>query len=288
LRLVTSEVGGGNDVQARIFVPALATVLGQQIIIDNRPSGVTPGEIVSKSQPNGYTLLLYNNALWIGPLLQTTPYDPLRDFAPITVATKAINLLAVHPAVPVKSVKELIDLAKAKPGTLNYGSSGTGSSNHLAAELFKGLTGASLVRVNYKGAGFALTALLAGEVQVMFPTAAAASPHLKSNRLRVLGVSSSEPSSFVPGAPTIAAAGVPGYESISIYGMFAPAKTPGPIITKLNEDIVRLLNRADMKEKLLGIGIETAPGTPAQLTAMVKSEMTRMGKVIKEAGIRGD
>ena len=288
LRIVTSEAGGGNDIQARMIAQGLATALGQQVVVDNRPSGVVPGDLVSKATPNGYTLLLYNNALWIGPLILTTPYDPVRDFAPVTSVTRAANLLVVNQASPIKSVAELVALAKARPGELNYGSSGTGASNHLAAELFRSMAGVNIVRVNYKGAGPALNALLAGELQLMFPTAGAATPYVRAGRLKVLAVTSAEASALAPGVPTVAASGLPGYESIAIYGVFAPAGTPRPVIARLNEEIVRLLNRADMKQKFLNAGMETAGGSPEQLAAMVKSEMTRMARIIKDAGIRGE
>ena len=170
IRIVTSEAGGGNDVQARLIAQGLTGALGEQVIVENRPSGIIPGDIVSKAQPNGYTLLLYNNALWTGPLIQSTPYDAVKDFSPIAAVAKAANVLVVNPALPIHSVAELIALAKAKPGELNYGSSGTGASNHLAAELFRVMAGINIVRINYKGAGPALTALLAGEIQLMFPT----------------------------------------------------------------------------------------------------------------------
>lgn len=287
IRIVTSEAGGGNDIQARLVAQGLAGALGEQVVVENRPSGVIPGEIVSKAPPNGYTLLLYNNTLWIGPLLQNTPYDVVRDLAPVTSVAKGANVLVVNPATPVKSVADLVALARAKPGELNYGSSGTGASNHLAGELFRAMAGVNIVRINYKGAGPALTALLAGELQLMFPTAGAVTPHVRAGRVRALAVTSAEPTALFPGVPTVAAS-LPGYESISIYGVFAPAKTPRTIIDKLNEEIVRFLNRADVKEKFFNAGMETVGGPPEQLAATVKSEMARMSKVIRDAGIRGE
>ena len=288
IRIVTSEAGGGNDVQARLIAQGLTGALGEQVIVENRPSGIIPGDIVSKAQPNGYTLLLYNNALWTGPLIQATPYDAVKDFAPIVAVAKAANVLVVNPTLPIHSVAELIALAKAKPGELNYGSSGTGASNHLAAELFRVMAGINIVRINYKGAGPALTALLAGEIQLMFPTAGAVAPHMRTGRVRVLAVTSAEPTALAPGVPTVAASGLPGYESISIYGIFAPARTPRVLIDKLNQEIVHLLNRADIKEKFFNAGMETMGGSPEQLAATVKSEIARVGKVIKQAGIRGE
>jgi tripartite-type tricarboxylate transporter receptor subunit TctC len=288
IRIVTSEAGGGNDVQARLIAQGLTGALGEQVIVENRPSGIIPGDIVSKAQPNGYTLLLYNNALWTGPLIQSTPYDAVKDFSPIVAVAKAANVLVVNPALPIHSVAELIALAKAKPGELNYGSSGTGASNHLAAELFRTMAGINIVRINYKGAGPALTALLAGEIQLMFPTAGAVAPHMRTGRVRVLAVTSAEPTALAPGVPTVAASGLPGYESISIYGIFAPAGTPRVLIDKLNRKIVRVLNRADIKEKFFNAGMETMGGSPEQLATTVKSEIVRVGRVIKQAGIRSE
>jgi tripartite-type tricarboxylate transporter receptor subunit TctC len=287
LRIVTSEAGGGNDVQARLIAQGLTLALGQQVVVENRPSGVVPGDIVAKAAPNGYTLLLYNNTLWIGPLIHTTPYDVVRDLAPVTAVARAPNVLVVNAALPAKSVAELIVLAGAKPGALNYGSAGAGASNHLAAELFRTMAHIDIVRINYKGAGPALTALVAGELQLMFPTAGAATPHIKAGRVNALAVTSAEPTALFAGLPTVAAS-LPGYESISIYGVFAPSGTPRTIIVKLNAEIVRFLNRAEVKEKFFNAGMETAGSAPGELAAMVKSEMARMGKVIRDAGVRSE
>jgi len=286
LRIVTSQAGGGNDVQARVIARGLTNALGQQVIVDNRPSGVIPGEIVSKATPNGYTLLFYNNALWTGPFIQKTPYDPVRDFAPVTTSAIGPNILVVNNALPVRSVRELIALAKAKPGQLNYASSALGASNHLAAELFKAMAGVDIVRVGYKGAGPGLNDLMAGNVQVMFPTAGAAVPHMKSGRMRALAVTSHERSAVAPDLPTIAESGLPGYESLAIYGVFAPAGTPRPIINRLNQEIIRVLAAPEVKDLFFKLGMETVGGSPEQLGAKVKSEMTRMEKVIQAAGIK--
>jgi tripartite-type tricarboxylate transporter receptor subunit TctC len=285
LRIVTSEAGGGNDLQARLIAQGLTLALGQQVVVENRPSGVVPGDIVSKAAPNGYTLLLYNNTLWIGPLIQRAPYDVVRDLAPITAVARAPNVLVVNAALPAKSVAELIAVAGAKPGALNYGSAGTGASNHLAAELFRTMAHIDIVRINYKGAGPALTALVAGELQLMFPTAGAATPHIKAGRVKALAVTSAEPTALFAGLPTVAAS-LPGYESISIYGVFAPAGIPRTIIARLNAEIARFLNRTEVKEKFFNAGMETAGSTPGELAAILKSEMARMGKVIRDAGIR--
>jgi len=285
VRIVTSEVGGGNDVQARLVAKSLTEALGQQVIVDNRPSGVIPGDIVSKATPNGHTLLLYNNALWTGPLLQKTPYDPIRDLAPITTIAVSPNVLVVNNELPVKSVSELIALAKSKPGALNYASSGAGASNHLAAELFKSMAGVNLVRIAYRGAGQALVELIAGQTQVMFPSAGSSAGHVKAGRVRALAVTSLERSAIAPQLPTVAESGLPGYESLAIYGMFAPAGTPRALIARLNTEVVRILRDPATKKRLFGIGLETVGGPPEKLGATVKSEMARLGKVIRDAGI---
>ena len=287
LRIVTSEAGGGNDVPARIVAQGLTLALGQQVVIENRPSGVVPAEIVAKAAPNGYTLLFYNNALWTAPLIQATPYDMLRDFTPVSAVARAVNVLTVNSALPAKSVADLIALAKTTPGGLNYGSSGTGASNHLAAEMFRTMAQIEIVRVNYKGAGPALTALIAGELQLMFPSAGAATPHVRAGRVKALAVTSAAPSAVFPGLPAIAAT-LPGYESLAIYGLFAPAGTPPAIIVRLNTVIAQFLARADIQERFAAAGMDAAASTPGQLSASVQTEVARIGKVIRAAGIRGD
>ena len=287
LRIVTSEAGGGNDVPARIVAQGLTLALGQQVVIENRPSGIVPAEIVAKAAPNGYTLLFYNNALWTAPLIQATPYDMLRDFTPVSAVARAVNVLVVNSALPAKSVAELIALAKTKPGGLNYGSSGTGASNHLAAEMFRTMAQIEIVRVNYKGAGPALTALIAGELQLMFPSAGAATPHVRAGRVKALAVTSAAPSAVFPGLPAIAAT-LPGYESLAIYGLFAPAGTPPAIIVRLNTIIAQFLARADIQERFAAAGMDAAASTPGQLSASVQAEVARIGKVIRAAGIRVD
>jgi len=210
-----------------------------------------------------------------------------RDFAAIVVVARAVNVLVVNPVLPVKSVADLIALAKSKPGTLNYGSSGTGASNHLAAEMFRSMAQIEIVRVNYKGAGPALTALIAGELQLMFPTAGAVTPHLRAGRLKALAVTSPGNSALFPGVPALAAT-LPGYESLAIYGMFAPAGTPRASIARLNAAIVHLLDRAETKERFAAAGMEAAGSAPDELAATVKAETARMARVIKTAGIRAD
>lgn len=288
IRLVTAEPGGGNDFAARLIVQGLGGSLGQSMIVDNRggAGGIIAAEAVARAQPDGYTLLLYANNIWIIPLLRAATFDVLRDFAPITWAVKSPNTLVVHPSLPVKSVQDLLALARVRPGELNYGSGGTGSSTHLAVELMKSMARVNIVRVPFKGNGPALNALFAGEVHLMIATAGTVAPHLKSGRLRALAVTSAQPSPLAAGLPTMAASGLPGYESMQIYGVFAPIRTPAPIVQRLNEEIVRVLARPEVNDKFLAAGVEPVGSTPQELSATIKSEIVRMGKVIKDAGIR--
>jgi tripartite-type tricarboxylate transporter receptor subunit TctC len=288
IRIITGGVGGGVDIAARQITQLLLTALGQPVIVDNRSSGSIPGQIVSKAPPDGYTLLATASTFWIMPLLEITPYDPIDDFSPITLMTSSPALLVVHPSVPANSVKELITLAKAKPGVLNYASSQPGSSNHLAAELFKAMAGVNIMGITYKSVALGINDVLGGHVQMMFPSTSLGTPHLRAGRVRGLGVTSLQPSALVPGLPAVAASGLPGFESVSFTGVFAPAKTPTTIITKLNQEIVRVLNRPDVKEKFLGIGAESVGSSPAEFTAKMKFEMTRLGKVIKDSGIKAE
>lgn len=289
IRIVTSQIGGGLDFVARLVAQGLTGSLGHQVIVDNRPSGVFTGSIVSKASPDGYTLLFNGSSFWLLPFLQNNvPYDPVRDFAPITLATSSPLMLVVYPGLPVKSVKELIALAKAKPGELNYSSSSPGTPQHIAAELFKTMAGVNVVRIPYKGAGPAVVALVAGEVQLTFSSAGAAVPHIKSGRLRALAIASAEPSALAPGLPTVASAGLPGFEAGSLWGFFAPARTPVSLITRLQHEIVSVLNRPDVKEKLFNATTEVVGSSPERFAAVIKADMLRGSQVIKAAGIRAD
>jgi tripartite-type tricarboxylate transporter receptor subunit TctC len=286
IRMVTSPIGGGGDFIARQVAQAISGPLGQPVIVENRPSGIILGEILSKAPADGYTLLVGSNSLWWGPLLQTTPYDVARDFSPITMTSRSPLLLVVHPSLPAKSVKELIALGKARAGELNYSTTAIGSSTHLAAELFKSMAGVNIVRISYAGGALPLNALLGGEVQMAFVSPPGGMPHVRSGRFRALAVTSAEPSILVPGVPTIASSGVPGYELIASDGILAPAGTPAAIISRLNQEIVRFLNMAETKERFFNAGVETAGNSPEQFAATMKADMTRLGKVIKDAGIK--
>lgn len=289
IRIVTYPPGGGTDFASRLIAQALTASAGWQVIVDNRPGGVMQGEILASAPPDGYTLLLNGPSLWLAPFMQDkVPYDPLRDFAPISLVAISPQLIVVHPSLPVKSVKELIALAKARPGQLNYGSGPTGTPNHLGGELLKSVAGIDIVRVNYKGIGPALTALIAGELQLSLGNPQSVASYIKAGRLRALAVTSAEPSALFPELPTAVAAGLPGYEIVSIHGIFAPAKTPAAIVGRLNQEIVKSLNQRDVKEKFLSIGADPVGSTPDQLTAKVKAEMATFGKIIRDASIRGN
>ena len=289
LRLVTSEIGGSADVAARLVALGLTPRLGQQVIVDNRGSGIIPGDIVARARPDGYTLLFFGGTFWLQPLLRKhVPYDPVRDFAPITQTVVSPTVLVVHPSLPVRSVSDLIALAKAKPGELNYGMGSPGSSNHIGAELFKSMAGVDIVGIGYKGNGPAVGGLLASQVQLMFATGASVMGHIKSGRLRGIAVGTLNPSAVAPDLPTIAASGLPGYESISITALFAPAKTPRAIVERLNRETVSYLRTAEAKERLLNTGGEAAPSSPEELGDKVKSEIAKMSKLIRSAGIRAE
>ena len=262
--------------------------MGQPVIVENRGGGGSiSGEIVTKAAPDGYSVLVTGSSFWGAPLLRKTTYDPVRGFAPVSFLVNSPNVLVVYPSLPVKTVKDLIDMAKAKPGQLNYASSSVGSSVHLAAELFKSMAGVDIVHIPYKGSGPAFIALIGGQVQLMFGTAPSTAVHLKSGKLRALAISSPKPSALYPDLPTIAAT-VPGYETGGATAMFAPPKTPAAIVNRLNREVVTLLNQPDTKEKFLNVGSEVVASSPEQLGASVKADMARLGKVVKEAGLRLD
>ena len=283
IRIVTSEPGGGNDILARIMAEGINNSLSQRAIVDNR--GIVAAEIAAKAAPDGHTLLVYGSNIWLTPFLRNkVAWDPIKDFAPVILAVQLPNILVAHPTLAAKSVKDVIALAKAKPGELNYAAGTIGVSPHLAAELFKALAGVNITMVPYKGGGPALNGLIGGETQIMFPNAGAVMPHIRSGRVRGLAVSTAKPSALVPDRPTIAST-VPGYETMAVIHMFAPAKTPVAIIDVLNRETARTLNKPEIKERLFNIGAEVVASTPAQLGAYMRADMEKMGKVIKDAGI---
>jgi tripartite-type tricarboxylate transporter receptor subunit TctC len=288
IRIVTNAAGGGNDFMARVIAQEISGPLGQAVIIDNRPTGVIQAEVVYKAPPDGYTLLVQGASLWIVTMLQKMPYDVWKDLSPVAQIARDVNIVAVHPSLPAKSIKELIALAKARPGLLNYGSGNPGSPSHLASELFKSMAGVNIVAVPYKSTPQAMTALMSGEVQLTIVDAGLTAPQVKAGRLRALAVTSAEPSPLTPGLPTVAAAGLPGYEAVNMVGVFAPAKTPASVIARLNQEIVHVLSKPDVRQKVFEYGTEATGSTPEDFAGAIKSDMTRLGKVIKDAGIKLD
>ncbi len=290
VRIVTAVPGGGNDFVARVIGQAITPRLGQPWIIDNRggAGGAIAMETVAKAPADGYTLLVYAGNVWTIPLLRKVVRYEVKDFAPITWAARSPSTIVVHPSVPVRTVQDLIALAKARPGQLSYGAGGVGASTHLAAELFKSMAKCDILFVPYKGNGPAMNDLISGQLQVMFGTAGTVAPHIKSGRVRAIAVTSAEPSILAPGLPTVAASGLPGYESISIYGVYAPAGTPAAIIQQLNLAIIAVLNMPEVKERFFNSGMETVGSTPEQFATAMKADEARLRKVINEAGIRGD
>jgi tripartite-type tricarboxylate transporter receptor subunit TctC len=223
----------------------------------------------------------------VAPLFQPElSYDVFRDFLPVALAASTPNILVIHPSLPVKSVRELIALAKSRPGELNYATGTTGSASHIAAEKFKSMAAVNMARIPYKNAGPAITALIGGQVQIMFATAGSVTPHIKAGKLKPLGVTSPTPSALLPEFPTVAASGLPGYDANTLFGLFAPAKTPADIINKLNQEIVRYMSRPDTREKLLSLGVESTPSTAEQWATIVKSEMDAVSKIIKASNLR--
>jgi tripartite-type tricarboxylate transporter receptor subunit TctC len=289
VRIVTGGSGTNGDIASRLIAPGLAQAMGQQVIVENRPSGIILGEVVVKSPPDGHTLLMTGSSFWLAPfLIDNVPWDPQRDFAPVTLPVSSPNLVVVHPSLPVKSIRELIALARARPGELNYASGVTGSMPHLAAELFKQMARVNITRINYKGVGLALTDTIGGQMQLMFPNGGGAAPHVKSGRLRALAVTTREPTSLFPGVPTVASAGLAGYEAATANGLFVPARTPPVVIDRLHQEIVKQLKEPSIREKLLATALEPVAGAPEQLAALVKTEITVFGKLIRESGVKAD
>ena len=284
--------GGGTDIVARTISAKLTEAWGQQIIIDNRggAGGVIGADTVAKAIPDGYTLLFGTpGALVINPLLNSKlPYNAGRDFAPVSLLALNPQLLAVHYTLPVTSVKELIAFAKAQTGKLNYASVGEGTPNHLAMELFKSMTGADITHVPYKGAAPAVTDLAGGHVQLMFNPMPPLMPHVKSGRLRALAVGGAQRSIALPDIPTVAEAGVAGYEYVTWYSIVAPAKAPRAIIDKLNARLVAILLTPEVVQRLSSQGAEPRASTPAELTRLIQTDTTRLGNIIRFAGIKGE
>jgi tripartite-type tricarboxylate transporter receptor subunit TctC len=290
VRIIASQApGGGIDMVCRVVAPKLSEVLAQTVIVDNRPgaNGSLAAELTAKSPPDGYTLMLGavgnlgTNVLFFKKL----GYDPLRDLAPITSAVSSGNVLVVHPSVPAQSVKELIALARKRPNELAYGTSGTGGAGHLAGALFRRMTKTELLHVPYKGGGPAMVDLVAGQTQLGFASPPSAAGFVRDGKLRALAVSTARRSKLFPQLPTIAEAGVPGYESHAWYGFVVPSKTPEAIVSRLNQELVRILHAPEVTQALLGQGLEVWTMTPDAFGAYIRSEAAKWTRVIRDAGI---
>ena len=284
--------GGPSDIIARALGQKLSERWTQQVVVENRPGagGNIAAEVAAKSPADGYTWLLGNNSILATnqSLYRSVAFDPVRDFAPVALVAIQPNILVVNPGVPAASVRELIALAKAKPGELNYASSGAGAAAHLAAELFKTMAGVDMVHVPYKGAQPALTDVIAGQAQLMFATSASVIPYIKAGRLRALAVTTAQRSAGMPELPTVSEAGVPGFEAITWHGVVVPRATPQPLVERLNADIVRALAERDLRERLEGLGAEFAPGSPRDFADYIAREIPKWAKVVRDSGARAE
>lgn len=289
--VVPFAAGGTTDIVARLIGQHLGPALGTTIIPDNRAgaNGITGSDIVAKSAPDGYTLVIVAPGHASNVTLQKKlPYDTLGDFEPIMLLLQQPSLLVVHPTVPAKTTAELLALARAKPGTLNYASGGNGSSQHLAAAMFADMAKLEMTHIPYKGSAPAEADLLGGQVNMMFASMVSVLPQVKQGRLRALAVSSDKRSAAVPDLPTVAESGVPGYAAVAWAGLLAPKGTPKPIVDRLNAEVTRIMALPEVKERLNGLGAEFAPNTPAQFDAFIRSEITRWAAVIKSAKLTAD
>ena len=289
--LVGFAPGGFTDVMARLIAGKLTEQWGQQVVVDNRPGASTTiaADLTAKSAPDGYTLLMMTDNHVTNPALFTKlPYDSERDFAPVTLAALAPFLLVVHPSVPAGTVKELVALAKKRPGELSYGSGGVGAPGHLSGELFGTLAGVKMLHVPYKGAAPALIDIQSGQIQVYFGNLPVTLPHARSGKLRALGVTSSKRAGIAPEVPTVAEAGVPGFELTPWYGVMTRAGTPDAIVAKLNQDMVRILQSAEMRERVTNLGGEPAGLTRDAYARFLKSEAVKWGKLVKASGAKAE
>lgn len=288
--LVGFPPGGTNDIVARVVAPKLAENLGQQVVVENRGGANTAiaSELLARAAPDGYTIMLNGPGHATNPSLIKLNFDSIKDFAFITLLAVSQNLLVVHPSLPAKNVKELILLSKKRPGDINYGSSGIGSTVHLSAELFQYMTGIKWVHVPYRGGGPGVVALISGEVSLYFGNLPTVIRQARDGKLRALAVTGPKRSLAAPDIPTVAEAGVPGYEVTNFFGMSAPAKTPRPILERLHSETVRALKSPDVHERLVGLGADPVGNTPEQYAAFIQNEIAKWGKVIKAAGIKAE
>lgn len=289
--IVPSSAGGGTDIVARIIAPELSKRLGQQIVIDNRPgAGTMIGiEVAAKSPADGYTVLMGLSTLAINSALyKKVPYDPQRDFAPITQVVSSASIIVVHPSIPVKTLKELIAFARARPGQLNYASAGAGTYPHMTMALFLSMAKLKMVHIPYKGTGPAMIDMVAGQVATMAATILTGMPQIRAGRLRPLGITSAARSPIVPDIPTVAEAGLTGYESVQWYGMLAPAKTPRDIVNRLHTEVTGVLKQPEIKARFAGDGADTVGSSPDEFTRYIQSELVKWAKVARDAGIQAE
>jgi tripartite-type tricarboxylate transporter receptor subunit TctC len=282
--------GGGTDILARVLSPKVSESLGQTLVVENRPGagGNIGAEAVAKAAPDGYTLVMGANTIAINAGLGKLPFDPVKDFAPVTMLASAPMVVVVHPSVNARTLKELIALAKANPGTLNFSTPGNGTPQHLAEELLNRMAGVNIQHVLYKGGGPALTDIVAGQTQVAVLTMGSVKPYVDQGKLRALAVATARRSKAMPDVPTVAEAGVPGYEADLWYGIFAPAGTPPEVIARLNADFGKALAAPEVQERLAVQGFEIAPSTPEQLGAIHRGDIDKYGRLIREAGIKAE
>jgi tripartite-type tricarboxylate transporter receptor subunit TctC len=289
--IVISAPGGSTDTLSRMVARAMSESMGQTIVTDNKPGGggIIASETLAKAPPDGYTILMSNTSHTVLPSLHAKlPYDPIKDFAPVSLVALTHSLLLVNPSVPVKNVKELIDLARAQPGKLNYASGTTGASAHYGAELLKLMAKVNIVQVPYKGTAGQLTALIAGEVQMSFVTMPSALPHIAAGRLRVLAIGSPRRSPTLPDVPTVAESGLPGFDIAAMNGILAPARTPQAIIARLNAEIVKMVKDPATREHAASQGAELVANTPQQFAVYIKDQIARFAQVVKATGMRAD
>ena len=287
--LVGAPPGGSNDIFARAIGQRITPALGQQVIVDNRPGAnqLIAADLTAKAPPDGHTLYITTTSFAAGVAIQPkVPFDPVNDLTGITMVANGPMVLVIHPSLPAKTAKDLVAIARTKPGQLNYTSSGIGSINHMAMEVFKAQAKIDVVHIPHKGMSPALTDLMSGNVQILIVSLPSVTGQMKSGRLRALGVTGEKRTSFAPELPTIAESGVPGYEASLWWGMFAPSKTPKPIIDRLNGEIHKAMGSPEMKKLYVEFGAEPSPTTPEAFSAMVKKEIAKWSKVVKDAGIK--
>lgn len=292
VRLVAAFAPGGSvDLVARLLAQKLGEGWSQQVVVDNRPGagGNVSADIVKQAPNDGYTLYICSASLVVNPSLYSrAPYDPIKDFTPISLLARVQNVLVANPKLPAGSVKELIALAKSKPGQIHYASTGNGTSGHLIMEMFKSMAGVDLVHVPYKVIGQAQGDLISGQVSLWFPTAPGALPHIKAGRMRLLAIAGGKRSPALPDVPTIAESGVPGFDASTWYPLLAPARTPRNIIAEINKAVVGVLNQPDVRQRLTGMGIEIVGSSPEELARHIRSEIPKWARVVKQSGARVD